>query len=135
MHADSSETPETLTFRTTETDGLPGSHLRWAYEQMFGEPDKNPSQTAENLGKAARRAKDVCRRVQVGHRHARSRGWAHARDRQVARLVDEVLFEHHFATRPNFGWGGTGGKSTVDDALQLMSELRAAGVRSHFWIC
>ena len=57
-----------------------------------------------------------------------------AKSRALSLLVDEVLFEYHFATRPNFGWGGTEGKSTVDDALQLMSELRAAGVRSHFWI-
>ena len=27
---------------------------------MFGDPDGKPSQTAENLGKAARRATDVC---------------------------------------------------------------------------
>ena len=58
--------------------------------------------------------------------------------RPLSLLVDEVLFEYHFRTSPNFGWGGliskTSINATVDDALLLMSELRAAGVRSHFWI-
>jgi len=59
---------------------------------------------------------------------------------ELTRLVDEFYFEYHFwFDNINFAWGPikhpniTGGP-TVDSALRLMSRLRAAGVRAHFWI-
>ena len=57
-----------------------------------------------------------------------------ANSRHLSSLVDEILFEYHFRTTPNFGWRTEKVRATVDDALRLMSMLRAAGVRSHFWI-
>jgi len=63
-----------------------------------------------------------------------------ARRSDITALVDEVYFEYHFDFDDlDFGWHSQkGGEShvndTVDDALALMSELRRAGVRSHFWI-
>ena len=57
-----------------------------------------------------------------------------ARTPELSRLVDEILFEYHFDVTPGFGWGDSGGKATVDDALRLMQDFRRQGVRSHFWI-
>ena len=63
-----------------------------------------------------------------------------ARRPELTRLVDELFFEYHFNfDELDFGWHSQTGapnhvEDTVDDALALMSELRRAGVRSHFWI-
>ena len=63
-----------------------------------------------------------------------------ARRPELTALVDELFFEYHFNfDELDFGWRSqTGARNhvndTVDDALSLMSELRRAGVRSHFWI-
>ena len=59
--------------------------------------------------------------------------WEIVRSPKLASLVDEILFEYHFDVSPNFGWG-RGINHTVDDALRLMSALRAVGIRSHFWV-
>ena len=62
--------------------------------------------------------------------------------------MDELLFEYHFYFDGlNFGWYAMrvtspdmvdqwikDHKPDVDDALKLMHKLRAAGIRSHFWI-
>ena len=59
----------------------------------------------------------------------------------LLRLVDEFYFEYHFYfDGKNFGWGNNPKPSAshpfpdVDSALKLMSRLRRAGVRAHFWI-
>jgi len=63
-----------------------------------------------------------------------------ARRPELSALVDEVFFEYHFDFDGlDFGWRSQPGgvnhvNDTVDDALALMSELRRAGVRSHYWI-
>lgn len=56
---------------------------------------------------------------------------------ELARLVDEIFFEHHFwFDGKDFGWGKnvTRGNNTVDESLALMRLLRERGVRSHYWI-
>ena len=59
---------------------------------------------------------------------------------EVARLVDELMFEYHFNfDNLDFGWHSqVGGKNhvndTVDDALAVMLKMRKLGVRAHFWI-
>ena len=58
-------------------------------------------------------------------------------DASFTRLVDEFLFEYHFAfDGVNFGWENTGDwrGHTADEALKVMRRLREAGVRAHFWI-
>jgi len=62
--------------------------------------------------------------------------WEIVRSPKLTSLVDEILFEYHFDVSPSFGWGKGRGydNHTVDDALRLMRELRAVGIRSHFWI-
>jgi len=61
-----------------------------------------------------------------------------ARGTNASLLVDEFFFEYHFAT-PNEPtlhtyWPKRTRGGTVDDALSLMHELRAKGIRAHFWI-
>ena len=59
---------------------------------------------------------------------------------ELLRLVDEFYFEYHFYfDGKDFGWGKIpdpkkSGGPNVDSALGLMSRLRAAGVRAHFWV-
>lgn len=57
---------------------------------------------------------------------------------EIVRLVDEFYFEYHFwFDGMNFGWGHFTDQQkgpTVDTALRLMSRLRRAGVRAHFWV-
>lgn len=60
--------------------------------------------------------------------------WEILRSPKLSSLVDELFFEYHFNVSPDFGWGGLGENHTVDDALHLMRELRAVGIRSHFWV-
>ena len=60
--------------------------------------------------------------------------WEILRSPKLSSLVDEIFFEYHFNVSPDFGWEDLGKNHTVDDALHLMRELRAVGMRSHFWI-
>ena len=56
---------------------------------------------------------------------------------ELSRLVDEIFFEYHFDyDGVFFGWGKDVilKNKNVDDAIGLLHRLRAAGVRSHFWI-
>lgn len=57
--------------------------------------------------------------------------------RNMSELVDEFYFEYHYYYDGfNFGWGKLEDVRDVhnaDSALRLMSELRTAGIRSHFW--
>jgi hypothetical protein len=58
---------------------------------------------------------------------------------ELTRLVDEIFFEYHYYFDGiDFGWGpnikALKEHQNVDAALQLMHQLRHAGVRSHFWI-
>ena len=62
-----------------------------------------------------------------------------ANNPDLAALVDEIYFEYHFNVQDEnllVGQGRTRvhARDTVDDALRLMTTLRAQGVRSHFWI-
>jgi len=58
-----------------------------------------------------------------------------ARDPRLRALVDELFFEYHFVfdLGVEFGWGDSHYNRSVDDALTLMRDLRAGGVRAHFW--
>jgi hypothetical protein len=53
-------------------------------------------------------------------------------------LIDEFFFEYHFSTprEPQLHtfWSQNSRGGSIDDALSLMYDLRAMGVRSHFWI-
>lgn len=53
-------------------------------------------------------------------------------------LIDEFLFEYHFATpdEPELHtfWPRKTRGGSLRDAVRLMTELRRRGVRSHFWI-
>ena len=56
---------------------------------------------------------------------------------QVSDLVDEFYFEYYYYYDGlNFGWGKLEEERNThnaDSALRLMSELRRAGIRAHFW--
>ncbi|KAJ1625509.1 hypothetical protein T492DRAFT_1039154 [Pavlovales sp. CCMP2436] len=61
-----------------------------------------------------------------------------ARKTNASSLVDEFFFEYHFLT-PNephlhHYWMSSKRGGSIDDAVALMHDLRAKGVRSHFWI-
>ena len=60
--------------------------------------------------------------------------WEILRSPKLSSLVDEIFFEYHFNVSPDFGWEDSGENHTVDDALHLLRELRAVGIRSHFWL-
>ena len=57
--------------------------------------------------------------------------------RNMSDLVDEFYFEYHYYYDGlNFGWGTLDevrDEHNADSALRLMSELRRAGIRAHFW--
>ena len=60
-----------------------------------------------------------------------------ANEPELAALVDELYFEYHFryGSKLQFGWGDINrSHGDTDTALHLFYQLRARGVRAHFWI-
>ena len=54
---------------------------------------------------------------------------------ELAELIDELFFECHFEFDGlDFGWGSSPGMATVDECLAVMFQLRAKGIRAHFWV-
>ena len=54
---------------------------------------------------------------------------------ELAELIDELFFECHFKFDGlDFGWGSSPGMATVDECLAVMFQLRAKGIRAHFWV-
>ena len=49
--------------------------------------------------------------------------------------ITHLFFECHFEFYGlDFGWGSSPGMATVDECLAAMFQLRAKGIRAHFWI-
>jgi hypothetical protein len=61
-----------------------------------------------------------------------------ARKTNASMLIDEFYFEYHFKQplEPQLHryWPSRTRGGTIEDAMALMAELRALGIRAHFWI-
>lgn len=61
-----------------------------------------------------------------------------ARKTNASLLIDEFFFEYHFRTPKEPAlhtyWPSRTRGGSIDDAVALMYELRAQGIRAHFWI-